>query len=161
MDVRGGGSWPARKYSMWSCISLFCRQKGVKDIKACVLWASFSSAKVQKHWCNYRAVVWRFLINPNSSWPQLPGKPPSPPDPWWLDLSLASPSGSSAAVLLTKQTNTKQTMWDAQEKHGSVFQQEQMQHHLFMTSEFCFTTRFRLAPLPQINYALCVRLVKI
>lgn len=29
---------------------------------------------------------------------QLPGKPPSPPGPWWLDLSLGWPSGSSAAV---------------------------------------------------------------
>lgn len=41
------------------------------------------------------------------SWPQLPGKPPSPADPRWLDLSLGWLSGSSAAVLLTKQTSTK------------------------------------------------------
>lgn len=30
---RGRGSWPARKYSMWSCISLFCRQNKIKNYK--------------------------------------------------------------------------------------------------------------------------------
>lgn len=59
------------------------------------------------------------------------------------------------SCILQHTNKHKQTMWGALEKHISLFQQEQMQHHLFMTSEFCFT------PLPQINNALCVCLRKI